>query len=251
MGSKEHSSWETESGLLDDYDFVVEEAWFGLDEEANDDERVFLFLRGTAVDGEGEEYDEHRERYSTGKNWEVVEDGAEVENATGKNRFNQNAGLGRLINALVALGEDEAAFLQSRGQAYEAATFDGLKMHMEGRVVSKWKNDDGEEVEWRLNLPTELTIAKPKSKGKKGGKGKASRSGTKKSEGKAKAKPKASGLRAEIATFAGQFGEDEHDEFVDQVLDSDVFDNADKITDDDELHAEVLDPESDLWVDAH
>ncbi len=249
---KEHSSWETESGLLDDFDFDVEEAWFGEDEEAdNNDGRIFLFLRGTAVDEEDEEYDEHRERYSTGKNWEVVEDGAEVENATGKNRFNQNAGLGRLINALVALGEDEAAYLQSRGQAFEAATFEGLKLHMENKVVSKWTNDDGDEVEWRLNLPTELTIKKPKAKAKKGGKGKASRSDSKKPKDKAKAKPKASGLRAEIATFAGQFGEDEHDEFVDQVLDSDVFDNADKITDDDELHAEVLDPDSDLWADAH
>lgn len=243
MAKTEKSSWDTESGLLDDFDFEVEEAWFGEDEEADsNDGRIFLFLRGTAVDDEGEEHEEHRERYSTGKNWEAVDDGAEVENATGKNRFNQNAGLGRLINALVALGDDEAAFLQKRGQAYEASTFDGLSLHMENMEVSRWTNDDGEEVTWNLNLPTAMTL--PKKKAKKGGKGKASRSGTKKAK-------KPSGLQAEIAEFAAQFNEDEHDEFVDQILDEDVFENANKIMDDDELHAEVLDPDSDLWADAH
>lgn len=226
-------SWTTESGLLDDYDFKVEDAWFGEDEE-NDDDRIFLFLRGEAtVDGEVEN-DEHRERYSTGKNWEVVEDGAEVENATGKNRFNQNAGLGRLINALVAI-DGVAEYLGDRGEAYEASTFNGLKMHMERRVVSKWVNDDGEEVEWNLNLPTSL-------KTKKGGSGKASR---------AKGKGKKSNLRSDIIEFAGEFDGDEHDDFVDQVLDAAVFNDAEKIEDDDELHAEVLDPDSELWSEAH
>jgi len=250
MAKQEHSSWDTESGLLDNYDFEVEEAWFGEDEEADsDDGRIFLFIRGAAVDEEGEEYDEHRERYSTGKNWEVVEDGAEIENASGKKRFNENAGLGRLINALVALGDDEAEFLASRGETYEASTFEGLKLHMEGRVVSKWTNDDGDEVEWRLNLPTSIKMkAKKKTTKAKGGKGKAKRSTAKKKTSK---KGADSGLRAEIATFAEQFDEEEHDEFVDQVLDPDVFDNADSITDDDELHAEVLDPDSDLWSKAH
>ncbi len=251
MGKQEKSSWDTESGLLDNYDFEVEEAWFGLDEEADDsdDERIFLFLRGTAEDEEGEEHEEHRERYSTGKNWEVVEDGTEVENASGKKRFNENAGLGRLINALVALGEDEAEYLASRGESYEASTFEGLKMHMEGRVVSKWTNDDGDEVEWRLNLPTSIKMkTKKKKSSKKGGKGKAKRSPAKKKTSK---KDSDSGLRAEIVTFAEQFKEDEHDEFVSQVLDSDVFENADSIEDDDELHAEVLDPDSNLWSEAH
>jgi len=241
---KEKSSWETDSGLLDDFDFEVDEAWFGEDEESdNNDGKIFLMLRGTAVDDAGEEHEEHRERYSTGKNWEVVDDGAEAENATGRNVFNRNAGIGRLINALVALGDDEAAFLQKRGQAYEAATFEGLVMHLESMEVSRWKTDDGEEVVWNLNLPIELTLPKKKSS-KKGGKGKASRSGTKKAK-------KPSGLQTEVAEFAGQFKEDEHDEFVSQVLDDDVFDNADKIMDDDELHAEVLDPDSELWAKAH
>jgi len=167
-------AWATETGLLDNFDFEVEEAWFGEDETSDsNDGRIFLFLVGTAVDEDGEEHEEHRERFSTGKNWEVVEDGAEVENAAGRRKFNRNSGLGRLIDALVGLGDDEAEYLGGRGNPTEAATFNGLKMHMESRVVSKWTDDDtGEELSWSLNLPTSIEMKKAsKSKAKKGGKG--------------------------------------------------------------------------------
>ena len=245
----EKTSWDNESGLLDDYDFEVIETWFGLDEEVdNPDDRVFLFLRGEAFeDGELVD-DEHRERFSTGKNWEVVEDGAEVENATGKNRFNQNAGVGRLINALVSVDDGATAkALAKKGEAYEAATFDGLSMHMERKVVSRWTDSDtGEELEWALALPTSVELnSKSKSKGKKskkGGSGKASR---------AKGKGSTPSLRSDIIDFAKEFDGDEHDDFVDQVLDDEVFTRAEEIQEDDELHAEVLDADSKLWAKAH
>ena len=238
----EKTSWDTESGLLDDYDFVVKESWFGTDDEVdNPDDRIFLFLRGEAYeDGELSD-DEHRERFSTGKNWEVVEDGAEVENATGKNRFNQNAGVGRFINALVAI-DGVAKALAAKGEAYEAATFNGLNMHMERKIVSRWTDSDtGEELEWALALPTSVEV-KAKSKSRKGGSGKA---------GRAKGKGKTPSLRSDIIEFAAEFEDDEHDDFVDQVLDDDVFARAEEIQDDDELHAEVLDADSKLWAKAH
>lgn len=237
-------SWTTESGLLEEYSFKVEEAWFGNNpDNERDPDKIYLHLRGEAkIDGEVVD-DEHTELYSVGNNWEVVEDGAEVENATGKNRFNQNAGIGRLINALVALGDDVAAYLAKKGEAYEAATFDGLVMEMEDAIVSKFQTDDGEDVEWHLRLPVKV---KMKAK-KKGGSGKASRG---KSKGGSK-KTKKSSLRSDVIEFANEFSTDEHDEFVDQVLDEDVFDKAEAITEDDELHAEILDPDSELWDEAH
>lgn len=244
----EKTSWDTESGLLDEFRFEVSETWFGIDEEVDDPtDKVYLFLRGAAFDEDGELVDdEHRERYSTGKNWEVVEDGTEVENATGKNRFNQNAGIGRLINALVALGGDVAKALAKRGDAYEAATFNGITMEMERKLVSKWKGDDGEDLEWYLSLPNSVEFPKAKgkkSKSKKGGSGKASRA-----KGKGSKKPS---LRSDIIDFAAEFDEDEHDDFVDQVLDDSVFARAEEIQEDDELHAEVLDADSKLWAKAH
>lgn len=240
MGKGKNSSWETVSGLLEEFAFKVAEAWFGPNEDSErDPDKVYLNLRGVAkVDGEIVD-DEHVERYSTGKNWEVVEDGAEVENATGKNKFNENTGLGRLINAMVACGDDVAEYLAGKGEAYEASTFEGLAMDMKRMLVSEFESDDGETVQWYLQLPTEIAVKA--KKGKKGGSGKA---------GKAKGKGKSS-LRSEIIEFAKEFDEDEHDDFVDQVLDDTVFDNAEKIEDDDELHAEVLDPDSELWSEAH
>lgn len=244
---KEKTSWDTESGLLDNFDFVVEEQWFGEDENS-DDGRIFLFLQGTATDDMDEVTEDHVERYSTGKNWEVVEDGEEVENATGRNRFNQNSGMGRFINALVALGDDVAEMLQERGEANVAATFANLNMHMENRVVSTWPDKEtNEQLEWRLNLPTSISIKKKKAK----------KASPKKASSK-KASPKKGGskggsskLRNAIIEFAAQFDEDEHSDFVEQILDEDVFSDADKIEADEELNAEVLDSDSKLWAKAH
>lgn len=236
-----NSSWETTSGLIEEGRMKVDEAWFGPNEDSDrDTDKIYLNIRGE-VTFEGETIDEeHVERYSVGKNWEVVEDGAEVENATGKNRFNENTGLGRLINALVACGDDVATFLQKKGEAYEASTYEGLDMDMERMLASEFESDDGETVRWFLLLPVAVKV-KAAKKAKKGGKGKASR-------GKGKGK---SSLRSDIIAFAKEFDEDEHDEFVDQVLDEDTFPAAEKIEDDDELHAEVLDPDSGLWSEAH
>ena len=236
------SSWETTSGLLEEYTYKVDEAWFGPNEDSErDTEKIYLNLRGEAkVDGESVD-EEHVERYSVGKNWEVVEDGTEIENATGKNQFNENTGAGHFIRALVACGSDVATYLSKKGEAYEAATFEGLNMEMERMLASEFESDDGETVRWFLSLPVEVKI-KAAKKAKKGGKGKASRG---------KGKDKKSSLRSDIIAFAKEFDEDEHDEFVDQVLDEDTFPNAEKIEDDDELHAEVLDPDSELWSDAH
>jgi len=238
---KEKTSWDTESGLLDNFDFEVEKQWFGKDEDADDDDRIFLFLQGTATDEMDEVTEDHTERYSTGKNWEVVEDGEEVENATGRNRFNQNSGMGRFINALVALGDDVAEMLQERGEATTAVTFAELNMHMENRVVSTWPDKDtGEMNEWRLNLPTSVSVKKKKAK----------KSATKKSATKKSAKGGSSKLRAAVIEFASQFDEDEHSDFVEQVLDEDVFEQAGKIEKDEELHAEILDSDSKLWAKA-
>ena len=236
------SSWETTSGLLEEYTFKVKESWFGPNEDSDRDaEKIYLNLRGEAtVDGELVE-EEHTERYSTGKNWEVVEDGAEVENATGKNKFNENTGIGRLINAMVSCGDDDevAKYLQSKGEAYEANTFNGLNMDMERMLASEFETDDGETVRWFLSLPVDIKIKSKKVK--KDGSGKA---------GRAKGKD-ISSLRSDIIEFAKEFGEEEHDAFVDQILDDDVFADASKIEEDDELHAEVLDPDSKLWAVAH
>lgn len=232
--------WGTSTGLLDNFDFDVERAWFG-EVEDSDSERLYLFLQGLAVDDEDEEYEDHVERYSLGKGWEVIDDGKEVETASRSGVYNESTGIGHFILSMLALGEEEEKFIKGRGRPTKAKTFKGLKMHMVGRVVSEWEdtNNPGTMIKWSLNLPTSLKMKKGKKKGK----------ATPKAKSKAKSSSKK--FRGEVVEFAGQFEKDEHDDFVNQVLDEDIFDKADRITDNDELHAEVLDPDSDLWEEAH
>ncbi len=240
-------SWETTSGLLDDFTLNVAEAWFGEDEE-NDDERIYLFLRGLAIDNDSEdatEEEDYRERFRVGTNWEVVDKGGAVENATGKPKFNKNSGVGRLIRSMVADGATAEA-LAERGDATEAATYVGLTLHLVRIEQTPFENDDGDKVEWNILSAVEVEFskkAKPKGKGKgkgKGGSGKADKGED--SKGK--------GLKKTVIVFAGQFGDDEHITFVEQVLDAETFPAAPDIEDDDELHADILDDEGKVWTKA-
>ncbi len=65
-------SWETTSGLLDDFTLNVAEAWFGEDEE-NDDERIYLFLRGLATDSDdGEESEDGKGEGEVGNGFKAT-----------------------------------------------------------------------------------------------------------------------------------------------------------------------------------
>ena len=239
-------SWETTSGLLDDFTLNVAEAWFGEDEE-NDDERIYLFLRGLAIDNDSEdaaEEEDYRERFRVGTNWETVDKGAGVENATGKQKFNKNSGVGRLIRSMVADGATAEA-LAERGDATEAGTYIGLTLHLVRIEQTPFENDDGDKVEWNILSAVEVEFPK-KAKSK-------SKSKSKKSSGSGKAdkgKDEGKGLRKTVIAFAGQFGDDEHITFVEQVLDAETFPAASDIEDDDELHADVLDDEGKVWTKA-
>ncbi len=240
-------SWETTSGLLDDFTLNVAEAWFGEDEE-NDDERIYLFLRGLAIDNDSEdaaEEEDYRERFRVGTNWETVDKGAGVENATGKQKFNKNSGVGRLIRSMVADGATAEA-LAERGDATEAETYIGLTLHLVRIEQTPFENDDGDKVEWNILSAVEVEFpkkakAKSKAKKKKGGdSGKADKGED--SKGKS--------LKKTVIAFAGLFADDEHITFVEQVLDADTFPAAPDIEDNDELHAEVLDDEGKVWTKA-
>ncbi len=249
MGSE---SWETTSGLLDDFTLNVDEAWFGEDEE-NDDERIYLFLRGLATDtDDGEESEDYRERFRVGQNWEVVDKGGSVENATGKSKFNKNSGVGRLIRSMVADGATAEA-LAERGDATDAETYIGLTLHLVRIEQTPFKNDDGDMVEWNILSAAGVEFpkkAKAKDKAKAKAKDKKKKAGGSGKVDEGKTTSKGGSLRKTVIAFAGLFGDDEHITFVEQVLDVDVFPAAPDIEDDDELHAEVLDDEGKVWTKA-
>jgi len=228
--------WGTTSGLLDDFDLKVKNAWYGPDEESDNQEKIFLFLSGPAYQ-DGEEIDEeYSERFGTGKGWEVVDEGAAVEHGSGRNKFIRSSGVGRLIDTAVGLGDDVAELLGSRGAPYEAKVFDGLTIHFERRVVSKWKNDDGDEIVWEMPLPTSIvaTKSKVKGKGKAKGKGKGKGHAKASSSSKPKADVSEKALRRKLLKLADDY--EDFDEFVDAALEA-----YPEVEDFDDLHADLLD----------
>lgn len=239
-------SYKTTSGLLDDFELHAIDVWFGPDEE-NDDDRIFCFFAGPAFqDGELVE-EEYRERFSVGKGWEVVEEGAAVEHGSGRNQFNNSTGMGRLINAIVALDDDTIDLVADQGDAFEAKSYQNLRFHFERQIVSRWKDDDGEMVEWEMPLPTRVRTLKKK----KGGRGKGSAGKSSGSSGSSGSKSddsdEAKGVtKKQLVKLAGTFDEDDHDEFVVAALEQ-----FPDIEGNDDLHEDVLDDEGSVWVKAH
>lgn len=236
---------EQASGLLDDFTLTVEEAWFGTDDMAEfNPDRIYLFLRGPAeVDGEVVE-EEYRERYSIGNGWEVVEEGRAIEHGSGKNKPRRGSGHGWLVAHVVSAFEEDKDTLYDRVDEFgtnEAGFWEGLVLTMERKVVSRFRNNDGEMQDYELPVPTAVEVAGGKSKAKAKGKSKA------KSSGKAKGDDPEQKLRKKLAKLAAKFDEDEHDEFVDTALE----DFGDALEEYDELHAEVLDEDGELWTEAH
>ena len=242
------NSWQTSSGLLDDFDFKAEEAWFDTHPKMGDS--LLLHLRGEAYE-EGELVDdEHLLLFSCGDGWKAGKGGQIATHPAGKDTFSNSSNIGKLIDALVGLGPDVVEELSSRGESYEAETWQGINMHIVRKTFSFKDRQTGEERTYEVPLPTEFhgfgeaeeEEEKPK-KGKAKGKGKKAPAKGK-AKGKSKAK-KGNGLRDAVIEFASEY--DDHGEFVADVFDEEIFDRAEELTEDEELSAEVLDEDSELW----
>lgn len=252
--------WDTDSGLPDSVAHAAIEVWFGPNEQSEfDNERIYLNLRGPAIDLDegqpvGDEEGLYTLRLSIGNNWEVGKNGKVVSHTAGGTKFHQSTGLGKFIKAIGALLDEDsklAKALDARGQTYEAATYQNLAFRY-ARQQFTFKNSEGEETEYSLLLPAGFLGVGADAIGV----------GAEESEDVAPAKPtrrkKAAAkgdqadqtaLRQEVITYAAQFEADEHEDFVEEVLDADVFPQANEIGE--ELKAEILDAESDLWAEAH
>lgn len=232
------SSWQTTSGLLDDYDQIFEEVWFGTDERIGDGKTCLLAVRGPALQ-DGEVVDEeHLTYYSCGDGWKPAKGGEEATHPQGKTAFGDQSNIGKLIDSVVALGDDVLETLAARGETYEAATWRGLKFHIERKQFSFKDRATGETRTYEVALPTaflgvEGEDEKPKRVAKP------SRRPAKRAKGS---------LRDEVAKFAAEF--EDHGDFIDAVFDPDEFPRADDLQADEELSNEVLDPDSALWVDS-
>jgi hypothetical protein len=276
MAPQPTGSWKTGSGLLDDFDFTIEEAWFGVNEKFGD--TLLLNLRGIA-EQEGEVVDdEHVLLYSTGEGWEATKGGREAAHTAGKTTFVNNTNMGRLINAMVGLGDEVIKELQSRGDTFVADTWEGLQVHIERKQFSYRDRETKEQVTYEVPLPVDfigtVEVEESKPAPKKG----PAKGATKKTPAKAKAEeveeaeeaeeapakktpakkgttkktPAKKGnaaLRAAIVNTGTEYDFENHSDFVNFIFDPEQFDEAEALSADEELSAEALDEESSLWAE--
>ena len=239
--SEASGSWKTGSGLLDDYDFHIEEAWFGTNEKFGDS--VLLNLRGPAFQDGEEVEDEHTILLSCGDGWTPGKGGTVATHSAGKSNFTKNSNIGRFIDSLVALGDDVIDELQGRGETYQADTWMGLQLHIERQEFSYTDRKTKETRTYEVPLPTDfLGVGEAEKKAP------AKKAAAKKAPAKRRARTKKSGddLRDAVMTFAAQW--EEHSDFLEAVYDESEFSRAGELEDNEDLAAEILDDEGDLWT---
>lgn len=257
-------SWGTSSGLLDDYDHFWEEVWFGYNDNYQEGKVLLLHVKGPASQ-DGEVVDEELlTMYSCGDGWQAADGGEKAVHPSGKTMFSNNSNAGKLVDRIIEIGAVD--ILRDKGQPYEADAWRGLTVHIERQEFSYKDRKTGEERTYEVALPTEVLDSEEDEKPKKRAPKKAA---APKSRSRSRAKdddedededetpkPRASRsrkkpLRAEVIAFAAEFDEDDHGSFVEAVYDPKEFKRANEIDDDADLSDEILDPDSELWAEAH
>lgn len=265
-------SWETSSGLLDDYVLTIEQAWFAKPSEYREGKQTVLVIRGTATDPEDEDEvldDEKQSYYSLGDGWEPDDGGESATHGSGKTKLNENSSMGRLINAAVGLGDDVISELKSRGPALQAATWRGLRFRFERVEFDFTNRRTGESGSYSVDLPTEFLgiddaadAANQKASARKGAaKGRTKAAATETTEEaeapaassggrrRRSSKPEAGGdnaLRQAVIQFAAEW--EDHSSFMEAVLDPDEFDQAGSVQGNEEILNDILDEDGAIWT---
>lgn len=267
------NEWGVVSGLLDDFDLIVNEAWWATDPRFGEGKSPLLHLRGQAT-VDGAVVDEEAELlFGTGDGWKAGKGGENVTHPSGKTKFTDSSNAGKLVQAILELGPDVAAVLKEKGKPTEAETWRNTSWHFERKTFTFKNRKTGEMTEYQVALPTSFNgltdsdapAAKPTAATKKAASTAAAPSRKAKAEEAEEApaaaapsrKGKAAGgnseLRAYVIAFAKQFGPDEHGDFVDNVYDKDVMpaDKLEEIQADEALGIEIMDETGKLWAEAH
>ena len=129
-------SYELDTGLIDDYEVVVENAYFGFHEKYLGGDLPLLILSCASPD---EDMAVRDELFSIGRGWEVAPGGERVEGKEGKEKFLASSWIGRLIVRCSELdmpgfdggdGGSVLDFIADRGSAQEAHIWIGLRFRM-------------------------------------------------------------------------------------------------------------------------
>jgi hypothetical protein len=156
----DYDEFKTTSGLKDDFDGVVVDAWFAKDIGTQTD-NLYGFLKILADDGE-----EVTQRYGLGAEWGSFDQGITVEHPKGaKHYFNNRAGYSEVFTAALKSGAEDLmrskskTELEQRG-AKDARIWLGLRFHWEVKTETFTLRDkqSGEDREITTNrcLPTKF-----------------------------------------------------------------------------------------------
>lgn len=147
MTVTDYDPYALSSGLLDDFDGAITEAYFGTDAAYNNGDTVLLILELATDDA-----DKPQEtlKLSTGTGWVIENNGKNIVSENGKPRaFNKNSRIGMVLAAALTSGAAET--MRGRGTPMEAATWQGLSFHWNRTNITGF---DGESRE--VLLPTKF-----------------------------------------------------------------------------------------------
>lgn len=270
-------AFKTSSGLLDNYDFWSSEAWFAKDSRFGGGRDPLLHIRGQAIiDGEVVN-EEETLLYGCGQGWEINNGGQSVSHPSGKVNFSNASNLGKLLDALGALGDEPLDTMAEKGNPGDADVYVGIGVHIERKEYTFRDRETKQETKFEVPLPVAFlgfaeteeasapAPAKASPAAKKAAPAKPAAPAAKKATAPAKKasapvkkgatkpapEPAEDDLRTAVVEYARIYDATEHAQFVDAVYDAEYFPRVEELQMDEELAAEVLDPDSSLWTEAH
>lgn len=216
------AGWDTVEGggLLDNATVTIEKAYFATDAGYLDGEVLLFILEGTSPESDLDE-NAVRELYSIGNGWDT-DDGQVVSHPT-LDGFRSSTNYAAFF--LAALETEAEKVLQKRGTPDDASIWEGLTFYMERQTIERGGRVADSEVLVPVKFVGEGSDEAPKKKATKKTAKKAGAGGNK-------------ALRAKVKKLAKDY--DEHDDFVEAVLDT-----YPEVEEDEDLYEEVL--EEDNW----
>lgn len=158
------NTFQTGSGLIDEYTLTIKDAVFAYDSRVQDGEVPILQLVGVNSEtGNAED----SIWLKVGKNWEITDGGKSISyTGTGKAMVNRQSQYGKFIDAFLAVPEANE-IIEARGMdAFVAASWEGLALHVE-RVVKRIQinGQDVDMTEWVIHEVAGMNIpdAKPET----------------------------------------------------------------------------------------
>ncbi len=126
-------STEFETGLIDDFDFTIERSFFAPDSRYMDGSQVLLQWEGKT---DNPDLPETHLWFSVGKGWESTDGGKTIGHDSGRDGkyFNRSTQIAKLIARCIddfEIGD----LLESRGTAFEAKVWEGLKFHIKSESI--------------------------------------------------------------------------------------------------------------------